>query len=508
MNTRNKTWLRQAVNLFCAVNLTLAAALPAFAQEPDAHGVVGTEVRTTNTPGGGGELTSQGVTGQQTAWMDIQMGPTTAGTAVTNMVITYYHCKDCRDAAKKKREDEKKKREEEKKKKEEERKKKAEEGKKDKPKTKAPDVLTFDPRTHELKDGKVVPKTQKSQDSHLNCPRPEKFECGEHYTWWLENHDHKVAVPNLKGHENCDCPPKFECSEHYRWWLENHRHRTEPLPKVDREYRYDSLDRKIKKASLAPNPDGWQIVMTGTVVAGEEATASVLDSEGSMLTGVVLELPNGEKVTTNDKGHATFRVLSGLESIALTIAGTKIMKSAWAWQPENMRPWMPAPFTPKPIIPGQATAIATPATSGVPEVLVDARPTNVLASSPTSTIADMPYGLTPGAHAVTVRDQGKTVDIQVVEAVWLRVEAPKTLVRGEKSSYTVEVVGTEQPVSIQVRNDSPTVVKLMDASSAGLLTTSGGTANQAKIDFQAIGAGTIRLPLNLLTMSPDLNYRR
>lgn len=508
MKTRQNSWRQRAVQLFCALNLMLATALPAFAQEPEAHGVVGWEVRSTNTPGGGGELTSQGVTGQQTPWMDVQIGPTTAGTAVTNMVITYYHCKECRDAAKKKREEDKKKREEEKKKKEEERKKKAEEGKKAKSGAKAPDVPTFDPRTHELKDGKVVPKTPKSQDTHENCPRPERFECGEHYQWWLENHDHKMAHPNLNGHENCEKPPKFECSEHYRWWLENHKHRTEPAPKPQEEYRYDSLDRPIKKTSLAPNRDGWQIVMTGTVIEGETATASVLDADGSLLTGVVLEMPDGEKTVTDEMGRATFRVPPGLEAMALTIAGTKIMKSVWAWTADDPRPYMPVRNMPKPVIPGQATALVTPKTSGQPEILVDGRPTTVLASSPTSTIADVPYGLTPGAHALTVRDQGQVADIQVVEAVWLRVEAPKTLVRGQTSSYEVEVVGTDQPVYLQVRNESPSVVKLMDASSTGLRQTCGGASNRTTIDFRAVGAGMIRLPVNLVTMSPDLNYRR
>lgn len=512
MKTRNESWIKRGVHLICAANLVLATILPAFAQEPEAHGVVGHEVRSTNTPGGGGELTSQGVTGQQTPWMDIQIGPTVAGSAVTNMVITYYHCKECRDAAKKKREDDKKKREEERKKKEEERKKKRG--------AKAPDVPTFDPRTHELKDGKVVPKTTKSQDTHQNCPRPEKFECGEHYQWWLENHEHMATVPNVTGHEHCEKPPKFECSEHYRWWLENHKHRTEPAPATpmrDEDYRYDSLDRKIKKMSLAPDRAGWQIVMTGTVVAGEEATASVLDADGSMLTGVVLELPDGTKTRTDERGLGRFKVPNNLDAVTLAIAGTKIVKTAWSWfgtenakpQPTPLpRPYMPMGVTAKPIIPGQATAIVSPTTSPNPEILIDGRPTNVLASSPTSTIADMPYGLAPGAHALTIRENGRITDIQIIEAVWLKVEAPKTLVRGETASYTVEVIGSDQPVPIRVRNESPTVVKLMDASSTRFLNSCGGSQNKVKIDFMAIGPGSIRVLVDLMTMSPDLNYRR
>lgn len=508
MKMQRNSWQRRAIQLFCALNLILATALPAFAQEPEAHGVVGWEVRSTNTPGGGGELSSQGLTGRETPWMDVQIGPTTAGTAVTNMVITYYHCKECRDEAKKKREEAKKKREEERKRKDEERKKKSEQGKTDKPKPKPADVPTFDPRTHELKDGKVVPKTPKSQDAHQNCPRPDRFECGEHYQWWLQNHDHQTAIPNLKGHEHCDRPPKFECGEHYRWWRENHRHRTEPLPKVREEDRYDSLDRKVKKTALAPDPDGWQIVMTGTVVEGETATASVLDADGAMISGVVLELPNGEKTTTDGLGRAMFRVPDGLEAITLAVAGTKIMKSAWAYPSDDLRPYLPARQTPKPIVPGQATAVVTPGTSGNPEIWVDGRTTQVLASSPTSAIADMPYGLSPGAHHLTVRDGGHVADLQVIEAVRLRVDPPKTLVKGQRAAYDIVVQGTEQPVTIQVRNQSPTVVKMVDAPSSGIFRTCGGSHNQTKIEIDTVGPGEIRMEVYLSTMSPDLNYLR
>jgi hypothetical protein len=52
-----------------------------------------------------------------------------------------------------------------------------------------PDVPTFDPRTHELRDGRVVPR-RPPVDEHRRCERPGRFECGQHYLWWLQNHEH------------------------------------------------------------------------------------------------------------------------------------------------------------------------------------------------------------------------------------------------------------------------------------------------------------------------------
>jgi hypothetical protein len=124
-------------------------------------GVVGWEVFSTSTPGGGGEMQSQGLTGERTAWFTSRAAPGQAG--VANIVVTYYASKEDLDKAKAA----------EKKAKDEKNKKKAE------PATPPPDVPTFDPRFYELKDGKVVPKTQKQhavgeviqpRDVHSNEP--------------------------------------------------------------------------------------------------------------------------------------------------------------------------------------------------------------------------------------------------------------------------------------------------------------------------------------------------
>jgi len=114
----------------------------------DNGGVVGYEVFSTSTPGGGGTMESQGLTGERTAWFITHVAPGNAG--VVNMVVTYYDSKESLDKAKEKE-------------KEKEKKKK---GKKtDEKKPDPPSVPTYDPRFYEYKDGKLVPKTQNSSGS-------------------------------------------------------------------------------------------------------------------------------------------------------------------------------------------------------------------------------------------------------------------------------------------------------------------------------------------------------
>lgn len=129
-----------------ALALTLLLAQAGAAQDKSGDGVVGYEVFSTSTPGGGGTLESQGLTGERTEWTITQMAP--AGPGVVNVVVTYYDSKESRDKAKEK--------EKEKEKKKKDRKKTS--GKD----TDGPSIPTYDPRFYEYKDGKLVPKDQRS----------------------------------------------------------------------------------------------------------------------------------------------------------------------------------------------------------------------------------------------------------------------------------------------------------------------------------------------------------
>src|SRR5215468_6202231 len=90
-----------------ALALALLLAQAGAAQDKSKDGVVGYEVFSTSTPGGGGTLESQGLTGERTPWTISHGAPSLPG--VVNIVVTYYESKESRDKAKEKEKEEAKK---------------------------------------------------------------------------------------------------------------------------------------------------------------------------------------------------------------------------------------------------------------------------------------------------------------------------------------------------------------------------------------------------------------
>lgn len=131
-----------------ALALTLLLAEAGAAQDKNNDGVAGYEVFSSSTPGGGGTLESQGLTGERTPWSITHVAPSLPG--AVNVVVTYYDSKESRDKAKEKEKEQNKKKKDDKKR----------DGKKSDP----PPVPTYDPRFYEYKDGKLAPKTQSNSD--------------------------------------------------------------------------------------------------------------------------------------------------------------------------------------------------------------------------------------------------------------------------------------------------------------------------------------------------------
>ncbi len=70
-----------------------------------------------------------------------------------------------------------------------------------------PDVPTYDPRFYEYRDGRLIPRPNAPNrgggatggDDHSGCDRPDRFECGQHYLWWLQNHQHRPSGSGQRG---------------------------------------------------------------------------------------------------------------------------------------------------------------------------------------------------------------------------------------------------------------------------------------------------------------------
>lgn len=396
MSTMISKTRRWAAAFLTAIAMLTATTQVARAQDHECK-VVGWEVFSTNTPGGGGELKSQGLTGERTPWMISTPAPSTAGSAVTNIVVRYYCCKECRDAAIQKDKDEKKK------------KKEKDDKKKELPKGGTPpDVPTFDPRFYELKDGKVVPKKPRDEDQ-------KSFE---------------------NDHRHCDIPSHFECGEHFQWWVQNHEHRTEPRPL------------------------GSRLVMTGTVVSGEPVTMTAVDEKGAIIRGAVIELPNDQTAKADDQGRISFNVPAGLQTLVLRLQGSPNKHLIWATD----SPHFPVPDQSfqisNPLTRSDYLTINVPPDAHVTGVLFDNKPIAPLATSHGQMVIQVPADAKPGLHSVVAVDQGDIVRAVLFDTWELKVEPPKTFVKGQAGEYKIEVVGTKAPVPLRIENRSPSVIQI------------------------------------------------
>jgi hypothetical protein len=478
MNAKRLGWAGRLAAHCATLGLLLGSIAPALAWQggEGEHGVCGWEVRSTNTPGGGGELTSQGVTGTATPWSIAEAAPTTAGTAVVNLVIRYYHCEECWKKAK----EDKKKSEEEAKKKKEEEKKKKKKARDEKPPL-GPDVPTFDPRTHELKDGKVVPKDPKDVKPGRLSQDP-------------------------KDHQWCEMPQRFECGQHFLWWLENHNHRTE-APKAG-DQKQGKVDTEKQPMSLQGTQP--RIVLTDVVVPGQEATFSVVNIDGAALRGAVIELPNGESVKTDEHGQARIKVPNGIETLSLAIAGTQILQKAWVRDGKgvfNQPPSLPpvgssAAFQrqlllPAIIVPGQEAEVFTADATVVigdtvqDSLLLDGRPVSTLSQSGAGWVVSIPKDLAPGTHWFSLVRNGKIVEMAPTDSIELKVDPPKTLAPNQRASYQVTILGTDRKLDLLLNNLSGGSADLIGKSAAGVVQSSGGRVNKATVELMSRMPGAI-----------------
>ncbi|MCH8275199.1 MAG: hypothetical protein IH851_10455 [Armatimonadetes bacterium] len=456
------------MRLVAAISILLLTLLASAAAAQDEHGATGSEVFSTSTPGGGGQLQSQGVNGEKTPWFTSKS--TAALPGVVNVVVTYYHCEACRDKAveeaKKEKEQEKENGDQDKKKKDD--------NKKDEPPP-GESIPSYDPRFWEYKGGKLVPKGSGTKDDHSRCPKPPRFECGQHYLWWLENHKHVSGSSSGKN-------------------------RPGDQDQIDTEIIEMELRGADGPKQQSFNPSPGKMIMTGTVVAGRPATVTALNPDGTVAAGVVLAISNGEEVTTvetDENGQATFTAPQEGDSVTVALVGAAgVAATAWIWDSLTAdRVMLHAPTYAQV---GQKIALTGANLPPGAELFVDGERVPVLASSPTGYVALLSEDLEPGAHSVVVAKYGQVVAAQSFDAVRLTLDTSNhTLVTGETATLDVRVDGTDRPVAIHAGVLTPNTIALVGEAADGMIVSSGGDPNIAQLPVRAGMPGEFAIPLLL-----------
>jgi len=246
------------------------------------------------------------------------------------------------------------------------------------------------------------------------------------------------------------------------------------------------------------------IVLPKELVSGAPATLSVLDAAGRLVPGVVLETTSGEKLRTDATGRAEFTAPVAPGKLVVHVEGQMIAASA---------PVVPASdseagaslgvqlaSSPHVLEVRNRFGLAGTGFRGIADenhITIGGKQALVLAASPTSIVA-LPDPDTPlGAAVLSAGVANQSPALAAVAVVTLEAIGPQGALRvGQKTTFTVRVRGTTEPLRIEVSDLSPAILQLPDGNPLRM-TTSGGAMNEAKFEVVPLAAGkyTVRAHL-------------
>jgi hypothetical protein len=289
--------------------------------------------------------------------------------------------------------------------------------------------------------------------------------------------------------------------ENYLRKLEKDNSLDEPTRKrkiADAKEKLESLDEASQAAS--PALPGARVVLTGTVVGGEEATLAVVGPQGQRLSGVVVDVDGEEHVTDAD-GRVAFAVPVALTSLRVALSSL------------SDRPPIEIPVVD---LPAESLTGAPPRVGEVPRyptsggdltisgggfdgeatgntVRVGERELDVLASSPTGLVAAIPPDLLGDVGTLMVTtENGDSVPVDVTFVRFGLAGEQTVLTRGQTALRQIVVEGTTDPVPLRITNLVPSVVR-MEGGETVTTTTTGGTPNQAEIRITGVTRGDFEL---------------
>ena len=256
------------------------------------------------------------------------------------------------------------------------------------------------------------------------------------------------------------------------------------------------------------------IVLPPKVVAGNQATLAVLDSQGRLLPGIKVEILGDEIVTTDVTGRAIFTAPAEPGKLTAKIAGLTASASADIVPFEH-----PAAGTTPPaqaVDPSRAKITSYPrlieihdrftlegtgfrGAADLNRVYLNEDPCLVLASSPVSLVAlpgvHVPVGDTNLRVAVAGADAGRFP----VSVVLLEFSGPAEAMNvGTTGKLTVRALGTAAPLLLEIRNGSPAVIQLSKGNVQRVM-TSGGEANEAPFEVKFVTGGSYVVTARLVS---------
>ena len=243
------------------------------------------------------------------------------------------------------------------------------------------------------------------------------------------------------------------------------------------------------------------LLLPRKMISGDRTTLAVLDFAGRLTPNVTVAFSNGDRVTTNSTGRATFVAPLTPGVLYATIQGRpgRVQTLVIAASPAHNATQIdlaPHFASLSDRFELQGHGFCGDADRNV--VQLNGHPALVLASSSESLAVLPPGDLDAGPTEVSV-------SCNQAEAGWTRVvflelglEADASKLKpGEKRTLTVRVTGTTERVGLEARNLAPEVAELAGGNPARA-TSSGGAQNVAAFPLTGRQRGKILVSIRLL----------
>ena len=249
-----------------------------------------------------------------------------------------------------------------------------------------------------------------------------------------------------------------------------------------------------------------QIILPPKVIAGAPVMLAVLDSRGRLMPKIEVELSGGQKVTTDVTGRALFNAINQPGTLVAKVVNQNVTSSTNVVAAENATSPDSAGAAIVNIYPHvmtqhdrfvlEGTGFRSEADSN--RISLNGEPCLVVASSPVSLVV-LPGPRVPvGDAKLKIVAGGTDVGPLPVTVVALEFSGPSAAVdAGSTGKLILHARGTTLPLTVEVRNGSPRVIRLTQGNVQRIKTT-GGEENMATIEVNFVTDGNYFVSARLI----------
>jgi hypothetical protein len=273
-------------------------------------------------------------------------------------------------------------------------------------------------------------------------------------------------------------------------------------------------------ATMAQQPPGArpsavprQIILPPKLVAGTPSMLAVLDSRGRLMPKVEVELSGGQKTMTDVTGRALFIAANQPGPMTAMVESLKVTASTDVVSAENLNAGgssAPLAVQSYPHVLTQHDRFVLEGTgfrkdADANHISLNGEPCLVIASSPVALVVLPGPRVAVGDAQLKIVAESASAGSFPVSVVALEFSGPATAVdAGSAGKLTLHARGTELPLSVEIRNRSPKVIRLTQGN-VQRVKTSGGADNNAVIEVNFLTDGNYIVLARLISVDSRPN---